>query len=271
MTERVLVFGARGFLGRAVVATARGAGLVVVGVGRGGDVDITCDVGNPGALERALSDAEPSAVVNCAVRVEFGDASLAELFPVNALAPGVMAAWCRRASAHLVHASTTLVHGARAELIEPSTPFKPDTVYGHSKLIAEELVDGAGCDAAVIRLCGIYGAGGPGHLSLNRVIDAARAGSPPTVTGRGTARRNYIHVDDAALVLVDAVRRRLVGVHLAAGPETLTIASMMQIVCDVLLPGTTPIHVEGSEAADQIVVHAPGLPAGRPMAEALRS
>lgn len=266
----VLVTGATGFLGRAAAAAARARGFEVVTTARRDGADVRCDLEDAGAVWHVLDDVRPTAVVNCAVRPDFGAGVLASMFAVNVLVPGLLAAWCASSGAHLVHVSATLVHGVSTTTIGPDSPVAPDTDYGRAKRLAEELVTSAGCDAAIVRLCGIYGAGGPAHLGLNRAIDGAIAGAPPTIAGSGSARRNYIHVDDAAAVLVDAIERRLTGTFLAAGPEVMSIAEMLETVCAVYLPGQSPARVDGGETADQIVFHDGRLAPGRPMVEALR-
>jgi UDP-glucose 4-epimerase len=158
-----------------------------------------------------------------------------------------------------------------ASMIDAQTPIRPDTDYGKSKVLAEELISASGCKAAMVRLGGIFGRRGPDHLGLNRAIRAAAEGRPPTVVGTGRALRNYIHVDDAAEALAQAAVSGLTGTHLLAGSQVLSIADMLQAVCDAYLPGTTPVRADGPEAADQVVEVSGALRPSRPFAEALRS
>lgn len=266
---RVLVLGASGFLGSATVAAARRQGLDVVSASRAEDTDFRCDVADPAELTRVLSAARVNAVVNCAVDADFGSGVLARQYGVNALAPAVIARWAARTGAHLVQVSATLVHGGRTEAVNAFTPVNPDTDYGKSKLLAEQMICASGCIASIVRLGGVFGARGPEHLSINRAIRAARIGTLPELVGEGSARRNYVFVDDAADALIHCVTKQLGGTFLLAGRETLTVRQMVQTVCEVFVPGGSPVRHPGGEARDQVIESSAELPAGRSFREAL--
>jgi nucleoside-diphosphate-sugar epimerase len=196
---------------------------------------------------------------------------LSSIFSVNVLASGIVASWCREHKSHLVQISSIAVHGSTAERAGPECPVLPDTDYARSKLDAEMLVESSGCASAVVRVAGIFGSRGPDHLGLNRAIRLARDGVMPSVIGSGRGLRNYVHVDDAAEILVDVAERRLQGLFWVGGCECLSIGQMMQAVCDVFLPGASPNRKSGAEARDQIVDVSDGLKPSRRFIEALRS
>ncbi len=265
---RILVTGAGGFLGSAVLRVARAAGLSAIGSGRTG-TEYDIDLEDPCALLTALDRLRPSAIINCAVRAEFGSGVLANLYGVNVLAPALMAGWTAKTQGRLIHASATLVHGSRAEQVDENSPVNPDTDYGRSKALAEELIRASGCKAAIVRLAGIFGKGGPEHLGLNRAIREATAGRPPVLKGTGSARRNYVYVDDAASALVHCATSGLSGTFHLAGPEGHSIGEMLEMVCEVFLPGTRPVVSAGKDGPSQIVNSSAVLPPGRSFRAAL--
>lgn len=272
---KVLVTGAAGFLGAAIVRSASQASLEVLPTTRHptnvhGIGTLACDLSDPRALLALLDRQAPEVVVNCAAVVDFGSGSLARQYGVNALVPALIAGWAATSGTHLVHASSTIVHGSQAQWIDDSTPVDADTDYGRSKLLAETMISASCCQSCIIRIGGIFGTDGPDHLTLNKAIRGARAGVVPKVFGLGAAVRNYVHVSDAATAMLAAAQERLTGVHRLAGRDTLSIAEMLQGVCDVFLPGCTPEFVGGSEARDQVVVPSRRLPAGRGFVEALK-
>lgn len=266
----VLVMGASGFLGRAVLHRLQASGLSVIAVARssaaGGEA---ADLGDPAQVVGLLSRHRPLAVVNCAATVDFGAGTLARQYPVNCLLPAVVAEWCARCGAFLVQPSSVVVHGIACERVGPGMALAADTDYGRSKVLAEEIISASGCAAAVLRFGGLFGKGGPDHLGLNRAIRAAHAGQAPTVVGDGLARRNYLFVDDAAAMIEHCLRQRLTGTFFAGGREILNIREMFTILCDVLLPGRQPCRVMGNAARDQIIEVSPELPAGRTFQEAI--
>ena len=58
---------------------------------------------------------------------------------------------------------------------------------------------------------------------------------------------------DAAEIVIDSLNEQKQGIYLVGGAERLSIAEMLQIVCQVFLPGQVPQHVEHEEALDQII------------------
>ena len=267
---KVLVTGARGFLGGAACSQLIGAGHDVVGVSRTAQEGMTtADLENSGSVIALLNTIRPDVIVNCAARVDFRIDILPSLFPVNVLLPALMGQWCHANGGYLVQASTIVVHGAQVREAGSQTPDQPDTDYSRSKWLAERNIDQSGCRAVSLRLGGLFGRSGPEHLGLNRALRAASKGEPPTLVGQGTARRNYLFVHDAAALIAYCVQSRPKGVRWVGGSQVLTMRQMLDTICEVYLPANRPASVAGSEAADQIVHHSQDLPSGRSFREAL--
>ncbi len=260
---KILVTGANGFLGQAAVNLFERAGHEVVATARSSKGNrIACDLSAPRALMSLLDTEVPEAVVNCAAVVDFGHGCLEALYPVNVLSVALIAGWCKKNKAYLAQVSTVAVHGCSSLLVGPGSGINADTDYGKSKWLAERLVEASGVTSSRVRFSGIFGKMGPDHLGLNRAIRAADDGQYPTVVGIGQARRNYIYVEDAAHVLLQCVEQQLDGVRWAGGAEVLTIAQMMQQICDAYKRGESPVFTEGPEAVDQVVVSSSDLPVG---------
>lgn len=267
---KVLVTGARGFLGSAVRNALTQGGHDVIGTARQAEEGFfAADLDQPRAVISLLQKTRPEAIVNCAARVDFGAGVLASLFPVNVLLPALLAQWCCANDAYLVQASTIAVHGIRIAEAGPAAPVAPDTDYGRSKWLAEQNIGQAGCRSVLLRFGGLFGRSGPDHLGLNRALRGAMAGQRPTIVGSGNARRNYVFVHDAAALVTECLRGRPQGVRWVGGSEILTTREMLEAICAVYLPGAKPDVKPGSEAADQIVLHSQDLPAGRRFRAAL--
>jgi UDP-glucose 4-epimerase len=144
------------------------------------------------------------------------------------------------------------VHGRQSTWFGPETPVRPETDYGTTKWLAEQAIAASGCRSAVIRFGGIFGPAGPEHLGINRALRGAQAGRRPEGVGTGSAKRNYLYVEDAAAGVKACVSKGLTGLFYAGG-ETLTIREMLQSICDVWLPGTAPDMRAGEDAGDQVV------------------
>jgi UDP-glucose 4-epimerase len=275
VSDTVLLTGAAGFLGGHARRALRDAGWNVLccvrqaNDSRLGDFEaVACDLNEPAQVLLLQRRCRPQAVVHLASDVGL-DARDERLFAPNVLATGCIAYLAHAWKARLIFASSVMVHGARTERIDRDSEVRPDTAYGRSKAVGEELIALSGAEHAILRIAGIFGARGPRHLGLNRVIDAALEGIAPTQMGAGEARRNYVYVKDAALAIVAALQRDLRSFHHLAGSEVLSVSEMMKTVCDTLLPGTAPVVKEGARAADQVVAPSAQLPATRSLRDAL--
>jgi nucleoside-diphosphate-sugar epimerase len=276
LSETVLVTGASGFLGRDVAAALDAAGYRVVHCVRRRPAGVPaarileCDFQNPSQVLALEQRCRPAVVVHLASDVTLTTNDDSSLFAPNVLATACIAHLARQWNAHLIFASSVSVHGVRAVQIGPDAALDADTAYGRSKLLGEQVIQASGARYCILRIAGIFGANGPRHLGLNRAIDAAIGGAVPTVVGRGTARRNYIYVRDAANAVLAATEQRLEGVHHLAGSDVVSIQSMMQLICDIFVPGSGPQFAAGGEASDQVIEPSPRLPTTRSFASALQ-
>lgn len=259
---KFLVTGAGGFLGRHVVGALAETGSEVIPTARVASGDCHAfDLSEPAPITAALDDIRPDVIINCAAIIDFAAGTLDRQYPVNSLAPAVMGHWCSRNRAFILQVSTAAICGIRTEYIETESAVSPDTDYAISKDLAERMIAASGADHACVRFGGIFGPKGPSHLGINRAIAEAQDGTPPTIVGSGRAKRNYIHVSDAATLLTELAVNRAAGTFTAGGCQVLTIAEMLSAICDEFLPGSQPLYSAGPEARDQIVVPDPGLPA----------
>lgn len=268
----ILVTGAAGFLGQAVCKALSDAGLGVTPAHRSdGMAGIKLDLGDPDAVWSALNQVKPSAIINCAARTGFSNETAQMLYPVNALLPALLSKFSADHGTYLIHVSGTLVHGVHTSRITPESALLADTEYGVSKLLADHMIQASGCRSMVIRFGGLFGRRGPDHLSLNRTIRAAAEGEVPKIIGQGSGKRNYLHVDDAAAMILDCLKSERQGVAWAGGKQILSVREMIEAICEVYLQGQAPIYVDGPEAADQIVETSDFLPLGRDFIDALRA
>ena len=155
---RVLVLGASGMLGNAVLRLFAGSdGFEARGTVRSPAsarllppelrerLETGVDVENPDSLAGALARSRPQVVINCVGVVK----QLAEAddpltaIPINALLPHRLARLCAVANARLVHVSTDCVFsGARGLYTEADFPDAND-LYGRSKYLGEVDYDNA--------------------------------------------------------------------------------------------------------------------------------
>jgi dTDP-4-dehydrorhamnose reductase len=170
---RILVTGGDGQLGRELRSTATAAGHEVRST-----THAECDITNAVAVRRALDEARPEVLVNCAAwnNVDAAESDSAGAFRTNAAGPRLLATECAARDVLLVHLSTDYVFGgdAREPIDERETP-APRSVYGASKLEGENEVRRLAARHQVVRTSWLYGGGGPNFvLAIRRAAAEGR-------------------------------------------------------------------------------------------------
>jgi dTDP-4-dehydrorhamnose reductase len=169
---RLLVTGAAGMLGRDVVEAARDAGHEVVGL-----TSSELDVVEAPAVDRALADVRPQAVVNCAAftDVDAAEERYEEALAVNARGAGNVAAAAAGVGAGVVQVSSDYVFdGAKAAPYMESDPPAPVSAYGRSKLEGERAVAAANPRHTIARSSWLFGVGGRNFVATMLRLGAER-------------------------------------------------------------------------------------------------
>ncbi len=169
---RLLVTGAAGMLGTDVVRSARAAGHDVIALAR---ADL--DVSDAAAVDRAIAEHEPNAVVNCAAwtDVDGAEADEAGAAAINATGAGHVARAADAADAMLVHVSTDYVFdGTKNTPYVESDATGPRSAYGRTKLAGEEEVAAAGGRHAIVRSSWLFGLAGPNFVATMLRLGAER-------------------------------------------------------------------------------------------------
>ncbi|TVQ59864.1 MAG: dTDP-4-dehydrorhamnose reductase [Phycisphaerales bacterium] len=205
----MLVPGARGMLGRAVVSLLRGRAVECTPLDRS-----TLDLADEASIERAIA---PGAriVINCAAYtdVDGAETNTDAARIGNATGVGALAQRCRDVGAMLVHFSTDYVFdGAGTPDGSPypaDHPKNPINAYGRTKSEGEDLILASGAAHLILRTSWLYAPWG-----RNFVRTIARAGAEKPVLrvvndqrGRPTSAE---HLARTTLAMIEAGAR---GVH----------------------------------------------------------
>jgi dTDP-4-dehydrorhamnose reductase len=151
----ILITGANGTLGRALVAACADRALAHVPLGRH-ELDVT----DPASIRSAIERWRPWAIVNAAgyVRVDDAEREPDVCLELNADAAAALAHACAGFGVRLVTYSSDLVFDGevRRPYIESDAPH-PLNVYGISKLLAEARVQDALPEALIVRTSAFFG------------------------------------------------------------------------------------------------------------------
>lgn len=214
---RVLVTGATGFLGRAVVPRLVADGHEVAALIRarvavpGATTTVVGDLEDPASISKALSGVDGVCHLAGLTRVRDSLADPLRYWRVNAAGGLALldALGARAAPAAVVLASTCAVYGVpERQPLRESTPTCPTNPYGASKLAVDHMAAGVaaagGIGAVSLRALNLAGAAaGTADRDTTRLIPkifaAVRAEAPElVVNGDGSAVRDYVHVEDMA-------------------------------------------------------------------------
>ena len=238
----LLVTGATGCVGRAVVDRALADGWRVRGLARrapsaalpAGVELLLGAVEDRRAVARAIDGVE--AVVHLAAYVHavpHGAAAVSQLRRVIVEGTQVVAEAARNARARLISASTVAVYGSRPPApCDERSAVHPDTPYAQAKLEAERLVSRLDPDATILRIAVVYGPHDRGNLlTLVRGINRGLA----VTVGRGDNRKSVIYVENLAARISRALESATVpGVWVAADAPAPTQRELIERIAAAL-------------------------------------
>lgn len=176
-TERILVIGSNGQLGRDLCRHLRSLGTVI-GACRTPDkqsllpVPMCVDISRPASLRQAIRQVRPTLIVNAASLTNVDQAEheprLAQL--VNATGPAIMAEEAQRIGACLVHFCSSMVFSGAGDRPwrETDRP-DPQNQYARTKLIGTEAVLGSQVPNLILRCGWLYSTHGENYV--RRLID----------------------------------------------------------------------------------------------------
>jgi dTDP-4-dehydrorhamnose reductase len=253
---KVLVTGAAGMLGRDAVAACAARGHDVVALDHE-----ALDIADGPAVDAAMRDARPDAVVNCAAwtDVDGAEANEAGATRLNDEAAAVVASSAAEAGAKFVFLSSDYVFdGAkRTPYVESDRP-NPLSAYGRSKAGGETSIPIANPRHFVVRSAWLFGAGGPNFVE--KMLELAVEQPEVVVVSDQVGCPTYtVHL---ARALAELVETDDYGVHhLAAAGSCSWYEFALQIFDQAGLD--TSVMATTSEAL--------GRPAKRPAYSALAS
>ena len=213
---RTVVFGSRGFIGKALVDRLRAHNMPVLGVGSS-DVDLSA----PSAADKLAAILKPTdAVVMLSALTPDRGRDIATLMKNLAMMQSVCGALAKSGCAHLVYFSSDAVYSFAAGSVSEETPATPPDLYGSMHYTRELMAKGlSGVSVLVLRPTLVYGpedthnAYGP-----NRFRRAAQKDGTIQLFGGGEETRDHVHVDDVAELTIRCLRHGSTGtLNLASG------------------------------------------------------
>lgn len=161
---KILILGAKGMLGNELAKVFADVNEYEVILWDRDELDIT----NEKAVQEKLSAMLPEVVINSAAYTAVDKAESEEeiVYRINGIAVGYLAEACKKIGARLIHFSTDYVFdGENSEgYAEDYTDRNPNTVYGRSKKMAEEEIEGINPEYYIVRTQWLFGASGKNFI-----------------------------------------------------------------------------------------------------------
>ncbi|MED3897051.1 dTDP-4-dehydrorhamnose reductase [Priestia aryabhattai] len=155
MSQKVLITGANGQLGKELVELFTAKGFEVYGFGRD-KMDIT----NQAQVQEVISTLKPNIVLHSAAhtQVDLAESEPDQAFLINAYGTRNVAVAAEAVGAKLVYVSTDYVFdGTTDEPYNEFSPTSPLGVYGKSKLAGEQFVRDLHSNFFIVRTSWVYG------------------------------------------------------------------------------------------------------------------
>ena len=261
--QKILVTGAAGFLGQALVGQLKKEGHEIYVIGHGvtdcygfdGEIRILgeeIDFKNLQRLDTSIDTAYHFDGTS-SVPVAQNDP---EADRAKSLAPTqILVNYLENTAPQtcLVYASSAAVYGS-AQSESPITEdanLKPISVYGSTKLACENTIRGSRLNSVIIRFFSIYGAG----LRKQLFWDACNKAQKHDYHffGAGNAYRDWIHVQDAIQLLRLVTRNVKEGqksIYNGANGQRVLVSRALQLLFDSLGVKSSPIFDKGQKVGD---------------------
>jgi nucleoside-diphosphate-sugar epimerase len=198
---------------------------------------ISGNILEPDAVARLAKDADVVVHLAAFVHRRAGSkAQKAECTRLNVEGTRIVAEACRNARAFLIDVSTANVYPPRPEPAHEATPTEPRTLYGKTKLAAEQIVASEiarGLHGVIIRPAMVFGPNAPGNLP--RLIRMVRRGIVPML-GDGENKKTMTSIGRLSRAITALGENQTVanGEVFNVGGLTLSMKEIIAIIADEL-------------------------------------
>lgn len=238
--SRAVILGARGFIGGALIDRLAASKTPVLALGSQ-DIDLTSTQA-PGQLAALLKPTD-AVVVLAALTPDRGRDLSTFLRNVD-IARAVCLALEQVPVAHVIYVSSDAVYPFAEGLVNEVSAANPSDLYGTMHRTREVMVGAATKSPyAVLRPTMVYG-GKDTHNSYgpNRFVRAGLKDGKIVLGGAGEETRDHIFIEDVAKLIELVLRHRSSGVLNLATGQSVSFATVAQIVSALFDPPLSVTH-----------------------------
>lgn len=237
--KRVVIVGAKGFVGSTVDKQLNAAGIETLALGRQ-EVDLLADDAGT-KLAAQLREDDSLLVVSAQAPVKNNEMLENNIRMMSAVCEAINTV----RPAHLVYVSSDAIYADSPDPLSESSCAQPGSLHGVMHLAREVMLENAyDGPLAFIRPTLIYGADDPHNgYGPNRFRRLAAEGEEIVLFGEGEERRDHVLVDDVAELIVLMLKHKSEG---ALNAATGTVVSFKEIAEMVVSHFDDPPAIKGS-------------------------
>lgn len=242
--KKIVITGSNGLLGQTLVNLLMKApeNYSVFGLSKGDnrmnrndflyyDIDIT----NYFQLEECITYIQPSFIINTAAMTNVDTCELKpeECNNLNIEAVKYLTQICTKLNIHFIQISTDFIFDGSKGIYKETDLPNPLSIYGHSKLKAENIVKNSGVNFSILRTILVYGKGV--NLKRNNIVlwvkDMLENNKEITIVDDQYRMPTY--VEDLAMACKLIVDKNISGVYHISSNELLSVFEIANQIADV--------------------------------------
>jgi UDP-glucose 4-epimerase len=256
---RILITGAAGFIGSYLAQKLEQHDLILVDdysalddgrpklyeIGR--HKIISADISNPDVCKELTYNTE--IIYHLASISGIGKCQHCGSYQSNVVGTSYLAQYAEEHEVKkIIYASTSAVYGeSQAYSITETHRVKPRTRYGWQKYAGEIIFQSTKIPTVIIRKSNVYGhALFHKQTAVDNFIDKALSCKDITINGKGSQRRDYVHIDDVVSMYLNSLYWDS-GVYNIGGLDNLSIEELANLVIETTGSKSKKIYNESGE------------------------
>ena len=251
--NKVLIIGGAGFLGQTIAKKLYpllGRYLVLADILPKIDFPgnyFQLDILSKECFKRVPEDF--NTVINCTGQITN---PINQCFKLNTSGIKNILDFVKKCNARLIHISTISVYGSSSEYIEEDSPLNPESPYASFKAVAEfEIQSELEVEKfAILRLSNLYGDNQKKGV-IAYLLRAIPRGEKLFFNHNGSLKRHYIHIDDAAKIICQAVSGLQYGIYNVCSRDFITIRELVNNI-ESITGKTIMVEYERTEPWENI-------------------
>jgi len=225
--DRVIVLGARGFVGAAAADRLEADGIQVLRLTRG-EIDLFADDADT-ALSSEFRPTDTVVMVSAIAPAKNSTMMLDNIIMMKSVCQALR----EKPVAHVIYISSDAVYADSSSPLTEASCMAPASFHGMMHAVREFMIADAAGDTplAVLRPSLLYGAKDPHNgYGPNRFRRLAQAGEEIVLFGKGEERRDHVFIDDLAEIVRLVVRHKSRGALNVATGEVASFREIAEMV-----------------------------------------